>query len=123
MAIIIPFTVPLSITLTALATGSDTYAVSAGQQLEIDSIYQKSTGAFDLTAIYDNRGRQYSSAAPGNGLDSDFIQDVATPNIAMSKLSIPLIIEGNNQITIQVTDTSNAGNTVELMLSGKLTIG
>lgn len=119
MAQTIPFLVRLQVVLTALSVGQVSYPVNANEQVEITDMWQKSTGAFDITGISDSTGKNYSNASSGGGLDSDFIQDVATSNRAMHELPVSLLLPGSVTLTINVVDTSNAGNTVEIMLSGK----
>lgn len=119
----IPFLIPLTVVLTASATGVMTYPVSTNEKLNIHEIRQKSTGAFNITGITDSRGRSYTSATPSVAVDSDFIADNPSPNIALFKLPIPLFVDGSMSINIQVQDTSGAGNTIEILLVGILTYG
>lgn len=119
MVMELPFLTRLSVVLTSGATGRMNYAVSANEKLQITKIYQKSTGAFDIYGLSDSAGRAYTNASSGAGLDSNFIQDVDTSFIGFSDFPVPIYLEGGQSLSLDVIDTSAAGNTVEIMLVGK----
>lgn len=113
------FLVRMSVVLLANAEGALNYFVDDKENLEINGIYQKSTGAFDIVSISGGGGRQYSNAKGGDTLDGNFIQDVEETKIGFSKFPEPIILPGGVKFEIIVKDTSGAGNTVEMMLVAK----
>lgn len=123
MAITVPFFFRLQVVLTANNTGQMSYTVSANEKVEIYSILQKATGAYDFQGISDSRGINYTNASPGSALDRDFFQNVGSSNRGLMEFKDPIILEGGTILYFNVIDTSAAGNTVELMLVGKRILG
>lgn len=117
----ITFLIRMQVILLANAEGALEYFVNDGEQLEIYSIYQKSTGAFDIIDFKTGGSTQQSNASAGDPLDNEFIQDVQSPNIAFSQFVQPIIVRGGTKVSLRVKDTSGAGNTVEMMLQARRT--
>lgn len=114
-----PFEAVLSVVLTALAAGGLQYSVSQGEDFEIDEIYFSSTGAFSITDFKDSTGWRYSNASPTNPLTSALMQNAANSNNSWRKFTPPMIIKGSTALELSVVDTSNAGNTIRVLLSGR----
>jgi len=118
-----PFLLLLRATLTGSGTGTVSYTVPPGQTLTLNKIFQKSTGAFNITDINDATGHKYSNASNSNPIDSDMIRDVADGYNGLSEFPVPIVLGGGTQIQFNLTDTSTSSNTVQLMLAGKLDSG
>lgn len=115
----VPFILAGNVTVAGNASGRITLPVSANEEMEIEAMFQKSTGAFDITGLTDSQGRQFSNASSGNPVDSDFIQDVATSNRGWYKFMVPVQLPGATSLYIDVKDTSGSSNTIELAFSAK----
>lgn len=91
-------------------------AVSVGETLTVKGWRHKSTGAFNITRIYDSAGNIYSDASPSNALSNDFVADVENGYNGITDLPVPIVLSGGTTIYFDVTDTSAGANTIEIAL-------
>lgn len=111
----IPFELYLSATLNANGSGTMTYQVPQGQQLELDEFTFIATGAFKLTGLRDANGINYTNASPSNGIPSTMLANGLNQFNVIKDFKPNLIISGGNVLYIDVLDTSGAGNTVNFL--------
>ena len=106
-------------TLTADGTGTASYSVSNQEHFEVERIMFASTGAFSLTGIRDNAGNIYSNIDSTDPLPSTLLSSGANGNNHIGDFPTPIIVQGGGQVSIDLLDTSSAGNTVRIFLIGK----
>lgn len=107
--------VQLIATVGALGTASPSYTVPSNERLIIRECRVLSTGAFSINDIRDSGQRHYTNASAALPLPSTYFQHVDSPNLGNTELTPPIEIEGGATFTVDVVDTSGAGNTIRLM--------
>jgi len=103
--------------------GSDTqtfsFTISAGDEMFVDELRLLSTGAFTIGEIKDESGKSYCSADAANPIPSGIFPTANSHTIPPIKLPTSLHIDPSGKITVTVTDTSAAANTVDIVLIGR----
>lgn len=107
--------IQLMVVLGAGGTGSPSYTVPANEKLQIRECRVLSTGTFNINDIRDSGSRHYTNVSAALPLPSTYFQNVNSPNIGNTDVTPPIEIEGGATFTVDVVDTSGAGNTVRLM--------
>jgi hypothetical protein len=109
-----PFLLQLQLVLTSNASGSLQYTVPNTEAITIKGLIHKSTAGFNITDIRDTSGRHYTNAGSSTPIPNTVIASGANNNNAIKDLGGDIILPGGTGLTIDVTDTSGAGNTIQL---------
>lgn len=102
----------LDVVLTASGVGALSYLSPANEQLSIEGMRFSSTGIFNITDIQTSGGLHLTNASPAHPIPSSHFQNGASANIGYQNFTHPVFLDMMQSLTINVTDTSVAGNTV-----------
>ena len=119
MASEFPYILTLQAVLTASATATLSYPMPNNETLELNSIRFVSTGGFSITDIRDSSGKHYTNASPAAPILSTALQDARNNFDSLERFEVPIVQDGGKTFYIDIIDTSGAGNTVRLFLTGK----
>lgn len=119
MATQFPYLLVLPVVLTSGGTGTGQYTVPANEMLELNQLFIASTGVFSITDIRDSSGQHYTNAAPSQPIPSTLLSAAGNGYNVFKDFPAPIIVQGGKIISIDLIDTSGAGNTVRLFLPGK----
>lgn len=118
----IPYLELASVTLTANGVGTFSQPVPNTQQLSLREWVFSSTGVFQITGIRTSDGRNYTNASPSVPIPSAVLPSGANNFNAIHQFIPELVVPGNVILYIDFKDTSGAGNVVNLLLSGHLSV-
>lgn len=110
-----PFLLYLDSAVTANGTATLSYSVPPAENLYIAEIYLASTGAFGITNIRNSNGRVYTNASTSKYITSTLLAIGNTNVQRYNILALPLLIEGSEQLIVDLFDTSGSTNTVRLL--------
>lgn len=100
-----------SVSLSANGTGTITFKVPSGKRWVIRKLTWTSTGTYDITDIRDTgTGTHYNSGDIPSGALRNFTSD----DILL--FEPPIELTGPTNLVFDLTDTSGASNTVELVI-------
>lgn len=111
-----PFILSLVAVLTSGAQGSLFYTVPNTEKISISKLIFSSTGAWSLLDFRDTTGKHYTNAGSSNPVPSAVFPSGANNNNALWDFGIDLELAPGVGFTIDIIDTSGAGNTVRLAL-------
>jgi len=97
-------------------TGTISHTVSNQEKLWVHEIFQQATGTFNITDIKVSRGNHYTNAGLTVEIPSVLIASGANGYNHIGKFPVPLYLAGGATLTIDLEDSSSAGNTVELIM-------
>lgn len=120
---LVPFNVLLQDTLASGGTATLSRQVPDGQKWTITALYQKSTGAFNVTNIRNGTGQYFGNFSPSNALPNDFIPDVENGYNAPDTFKHDVVINGGDSLYIDIVDTSASSNLVQIVIEGILDTG
>ncbi len=115
-----PYFLTDSVTLTASGTGELTLRPGANERFEGHKISFVKGGTFSITGIKNDSGTPYTNADSEDPITSTMLPTVITDFHNPIELAAPLVIEKNDALTFQLTDTSAASNTVRVMIEGTM---
>ena len=115
-----PYYLTDSVDLTANAAGELVLRVGSNERFEGHSIMIQRTGAFNVTAMKDDSGLPFTNADAGDPLNQSMFPDDVLDHADFSKLDAPMVIEKNNALSLSVTDTSGASNTLRCVVKGTM---
>lgn len=118
----IPYLELAQVVLAANGTGTFSQPIPNTQKLSLKEWVYSSTGAFQVTGIRDSSGRNYTNASPSIPIPSALLPSAANNFNAIHWFEPELVIPGNIILYIDFKDTSGAGNTINLLLRGKLEV-
>lgn len=113
-----PFFLQFQYVLTANGTGTVQYPVPPNEKLELSELRFVSTGAFSVTDIRDSTGKHFTNASSAVPILSTLLQNAQNGYISAKDFDVPLEVGGNVTFYMDLKDTSGAGNTVNLLLTG-----
>lgn len=97
-----------------------TYQVPTNKRFTIKQIMFASDGTFNVVGISSSRGSNYTNASNSKPLPSTLLP-FSTNAYNMTSLPIQdLVLEGGDEFTIVIVDTSAAANDVWMLLNGML---
>ncbi len=109
--------------LTGNASVALKHTVSRNEQLLIHGMFMDSTGAFEVTDISDDSGRNYTNANASTPIPSKFFQDPDTHLDRLQRFEPPILIDGGDSFNVGVADTTGSSNTVTLILQATRVLG
>lgn len=115
----IPFLLQGRVVLTALGTGTFQYPVPQGEKVRIRDLVYSSTGTFGVTDIRTSDGRHYTNASGSAPIPSAVLANGANNFNNVRDFEPDLAVEGGSILYIDLVDTSNAGNTVNLTMNSE----
>lgn len=77
-----------------------------------------STGIFDIIDVRNSEQFKYTQASVTNPIQSTMVQDPRNAFLGDKEFDPPLMIEKSQTFSVDVKDTSGAGNTVRMLLIG-----
>ncbi len=114
-----PFWFTDTIALGANAAGDAILEVSSGEIGRIRRLIFTSSGAFSITGLKDATGLAYSNARVSDPIPSTTLV-IDQPDLAgVQHFDPPLDLEGPNQLTVTLLDTSGSANTVRVIAEGE----
>lgn len=114
-----PFWFTATIALGASASADAILTVSSGETGRLKRLVFQSSGAFSITGLKDATGLAYSDARASDPIPSTALV-IDQPDLAgVQHFDPPLELEGPNQLTITLLDTSAAANTVRVIAEGE----
>lgn len=105
--------------LAAAGRGTITLQAGEGDTFHFRYFTFSSTGAFSLMRVRSSSGREYVSDQNGNGIPSTHFNRAEFNIAEFSKLYPPIDLAPAEILYIEVLDTSGAGNTIVVTLSGE----
>jgi len=108
------------VTLAALQTAPLRFQNSQTQRFVIKRLKQESTGIFNINSILASNGDNYSNCTPSSPLNGQVLNDVGAAMNTQPDLPDAIVLDGNESITFDIVDTSNAGNVVRIYMEGYL---
>ena len=114
-----PFWFTDTIALGANATADAILPVSSGEIGRIKRLVFSASGAFSITGLKDSTGLAYSNARVSDPIPSTALVDAAIDLAGIQEFEPPLELEGPNQLTITILDTSGSANTVRVIAEGE----
>ncbi len=114
-----PFWFTDTIALGASAAGDAILTVSSGETGRIRRILFESTGAFSITGLKDATGLAFSDARASDPIPSAALVIDQLDLAGVQHFDPPLELEGPNQLTLSLLDTSAAPNTVRVIAEGE----
>ena len=115
-----PYILTDTVALTASADGEAVLRVGANERFEGKKILILSSGNFEIRGIKNDSGLPYTNADSGDPLTQAMFPDDYDSGDIPLELDTPLIIEKNDALTVQLTDTSAATNTVRVAMFGTM---
>ena len=115
-----PYILTDTVALTASADGEAVLRVGANERFEGKKILILSSGNFEIRGIKNDSGLPYTNADSGDPLTQAMFPDDYDSGDIPLELDTPLIIEKNDALTVQLTDTSAATNTVRVAIFGTM---
>lgn len=115
-----PYILTDSVALGASGDGETVLRVGANERFEGHKLLILSTGNFEVRAIKNDSGLPFTNADTGDPLTQAMFPDDYDAGDQPLELDSPLIIEKNDALTLQLTDTSAASNTVRVVLYGTI---
>ena len=115
-----PYILTDTVVLTASADGEAVLRVGANERFEGKKILILSSGNFEIRGIKNDSGLPYTNADSGDPLTQAMFPDDYDSGDIPLELDTPLIIEKNDALTVQLTDTSAATNTVRVAMFGTM---
>ena len=115
-----PYILTDSVALSASADGEARLSVGANERFEGHKLLILSTGNFEVRGMKNDSGLPYTNADSGDPLTQAMFPDDFDAGDAPFELDAPLIIEKSDALTVQLTDTSAATNTVRVVLYGTM---
>lgn len=102
------------------ALGQDTLQYSPGPT---ETFYIKewrfiSTGTFNIIDVRNSEQFKYTQCSVTNPILSTMVQNPTNAFLAFKEFDPPLMIEPSQTFSVDVVDTSGAGNTVRVLLIG-----
>ena len=115
-----PYILTDTVVLTASADGEAVLRVGANERFEGHKLLILSTGNFEVRGIKNDSGLPFTNADSGDPLTQAMFPDDYDAGDAPLELDAPLIVEKNDALTVQLTDTSAGSNTVRIVLFGTI---
>ncbi len=115
-----PYILTDTVVVGANADGEAVLRVGANERFEGHSLLILSTGNFEVRGIKDDSSLPYTNADSGDPLTQAMFPDDMDAGDLPLELDAPLVIEKNNSLTVQLTDTSAVSNTVRVVLYGTM---
>jgi len=118
---ILPVWIPQSFTLTALATVQQTVQFAANYEFELHSIWGQSSADADTDFMPGNFTLNILGTVSGiSWTNNIFINQriMVSPSNGGNPFIRPITFPPNSQIQLQVTDTTNGANTVQIVFHG-----
>ena len=115
-----PYFLTDTLALAGSASGEIVLRVGSNERFEGHSVMIQRTGNFDITAIKNDSGLPFTNADTGDPLNQSMFPDDVLDHDDFEKLDAPLIIEKSDALTISVTDTSTASNTLRCVVKGTM---
>lgn len=113
----LPFFVKIQQTVSANSTGTLSFNVDPSQKWKFFDWLWSSTGTFRIDAIRLSSGLNLTNALTTNAIGSVFLPKVSDEYHALLKFPIPIELDNNNILSIDVTDTSGSSNVIQVVLS------
>ena len=113
----IPYVLVGQKVLGALGTGTFQYPVPQGEELRIRDLIYSSSGTFSITSIYTSDGQRYTNASGSAGIPSSVLANGANNFNNIRDFEPDLVIKGGTIFYIDLVDTSNGANTVNLAMN------
>jgi len=110
-----PYFLTDTVVLGAAGTGSFNFFVPVNESYDLYDMRFTATGIFDVRDIRDSAGQHYTNASTTDPLNSTHFQNGASPNIGFQTFPATLHLNGGMTFTIDLFDTSGAGNTVRFV--------
>ena len=110
-----PFLLVMAKTVGSGLSDTLSYSVPRGEKLTITQLYFDSTGTFNVTDIRNAKGMSYSNALGNAAIPSTFFNDVTNQFNTLLNLVVPLELDGNDTLYIDVTDTSGGSNVIRFV--------
>jgi hypothetical protein len=114
-----PYILTDALTLGANASGTLMLSVGATEEFQGAEIFFVETSTFSITGITDSSGKPYTNADATNLIASTLFDTALDQRSDIGKFMVPLQLPPNTMLSINVTDTSGAGNTIYVYINGK----
>ncbi len=114
-----PFLFTDTISLGANASGDAVLPVSSGEIGRIRRLVFSASGAFSITGLKDSTGLAYSNTQVSDPIPSTALVDAGADLAGIQHLEPALELEGPNQLTLTILDTSGSANTVRVIAEGE----
>lgn len=115
---LITYLLELTVTLGADSTGTLQYTVPNNESMELMKLVHTSQGTFDITDIQTGSGKSHTNAGANNGIPNTHLQDAVNAFRAIMEFPKPIVLSGGDTLTIDLLDTSSAGNVVNFTFVG-----
>jgi len=115
-----PYLLTDTVVIAASADGEAVLRVGANERFEGHKILILSTGNFEVRGIKNDSGLPYTNADTGDPLTQAMFPDDYDSGDMPLELDAPLIVEKNDALIVQLTDTSVASNTVRVVVYGTM---
>ena len=115
-----PYILTDTVVVGASTDGEAVLRVGANERFEGHSILILSTGTFEVRGIKNDSGLPFTNADSGDPLTQAMFPDDYDAGDAPLEFDAPLIIEKNDALTVQLTDTSASSNTLRVVLYGTI---
>ena len=115
-----PYILTDTVALAASGDGEAVLRVGAGDRFEGHKLLILSTGNFEIRGAKNDSGLPFTNADTGDPLTQAMFPDDFDAGDQPLEFDTPLIIEKADALTVQLTDTSTAANTVRVAIYGTI---
>ena len=115
-----PYILTDTVALGASTDGEAVLRVGANERFEGHKLLILSTGTFEVRGIKNDSGLPFTNADTGDPLTQAMFPDDYDAGDQPLELDAPLIVEKNDALTVQLTDTSAVANTVRVAVYGTI---
>lgn len=114
-----PYLLVLESTLAGNGTGTVSYTLPQGEELELTQMRFQSTGTFNITDIRDSSGNHMTNASPAVEIPSAVMQPGNQAFRSLGDFTTPFLINQGKTFYVDLEDSSGSSNTVTLVFAGK----
>ena len=115
-----PYILTDTVVIAASADGEARLQVGSNERFEGHKLLILSTGNFEVRGMKNDSGLPYTNADTGDPLTQAMFPDDFDAGDNTLELDAPLVIEKNDALVVQLTDTSTVSNTVRVVLYGTI---